>query len=592
MAPTTTSAPIVGNTYYVGKNGHNTSGTTGSSNDPFLTVAYAASRIRSAGDTIHIGEGTFDEVGEIDIAAGVDLIGEGPTKTIITSTTLTGNYNGGARPLLRLHSESLTNGNQTIMGIAFDGHNCSVYGGVSIHNRHNVEVTGCDFDDFNLYGLLIHGNNGSGLASGCHVSYCNITNCSGYDTQGYYVGALTISCLTDFELDHCSLIENGKNTSTQGWPIKAWWFQGGHVNNSSIHDNYIEKTLVSGGDGYGSGYTITVETDDCQDLEIYNNEILGSIDINNSTTGTSYGTYVHDNVIGYPDNRVSTDALQPVAFILELGLEDVLIEHNEIRNTGGVIACFPRRTGIDNVVFRYNLCRNIRSGQYGTAIFMQEAGWNPDNNSWGVLEIQTLEIYNNTIVNSSSDQCNYGLQIARGSSSGGFNINGFVLANNIIQGFPTYWFAWESCRNGSNVRVSNNLLYDNGGSNAMTGSLPANSIYQNNIIGNPLFVSSSNFTLQQNSPAVNAGYTVVSGLTDLNGVSVPQGNGVDIGCYERIVGSGTTTVAPTTTLAPITTTAAPTTTLAPVTTTVAPTTTVTPSGGRLNYNTLNNFILG
>lgn len=63
----------------------------------------------------------------------------------------------------------------------------------------------------------------------------------------------------------------------------------------------------------------------------------------------------------------------------------------------------------------------------------------------------------------------------------------------------------------------------------------------NSIINNPLFVSSSNFSLQASSPAINAGADV--GLTsDYIGTAVPQGSAPDIGAYEYLLPSAAPTI--------------------------------------------------
>jgi hypothetical protein len=72
--------------------------------------------------------------------------------------------------------------------------------------------------------------------------------------------------------------------------------------------------------------------------------------------------------------------------------------------------------------------------------------------------------------------------------------------------------------------------------NAITGG---SSVGSNVITSNPLFTDemNGNFTLQENSPCVDAGINLGSPYNvDKNGTSRPQGNGWDIGAYEMVFG--------------------------------------------------------
>ncbi len=111
----------------------------------------------------------------------------------------------------------------------------------------------------------------------------------------------------------------------------------------------------------------------------------------------------------------------------------------------------------------------------------------------------------------------------------------------------------------SDVRVFNNILY------AFTG-LPANSIFDatdvvydynlvfnstrfttsafNNKVGqDPLFVNPivGDFSLQANSPALNAAGGSLMAVTDRYGIQRPQGGGNDIGALEQVPNSGLST---------------------------------------------------
>ncbi len=61
---------------------------------------------------------------------------------------------------------------------------------------------------------------------------------------------------------------------------------------------------------------------------------------------------------------------------------------------------------------------------------------------------------------------------------------------------------------------------------------------EGNINSDPLFFSSSNLHLQEGSPCIDTGMTTDdSPATDMDGVTRPQGQGIDMGAYEAVYGS-------------------------------------------------------
>jgi hypothetical protein len=87
--------------------------------------------------------------------------------------------------------------------------------------------------------------------------------------------------------------------------------------------------------------------------------------------------------------------------------------------------------------------------------------------------------------------------------------------------------------NGTPEQNSNNLFYNGGDSTPL--SPPAWAVSA--LSGDPLFVNpgQGNFSLQENSPAVDKGSSEVNVLTKYGFINVsrPQGNGYDIGSFER-----------------------------------------------------------
>ncbi len=106
-----------------------------------------------------------------------------------------------------------------------------------------------------------------------------------------------------------------------------------------------------------------------------------------------------------------------------------------------------------------------------------------------------------------------------------------TIRNNIIVGQynSTYLLQYAGAPTG--VTINNNLFFNLAG-------YQTENIYGTNYILNkdPLFVNAANldFHLQSNSPAINAGSSILAPTTDYAGNSRPQGAGYDIGAYEYV----------------------------------------------------------
>ena len=179
--------------------------------------------------------------------------------------------------------------------------------------------------------------------------------------------------------------------------------------------------------------------------------------------------------------------------------DNTIIRNNRIhdnRGDGGVTLNHSA-----NIQFYNNLVYNNANGvavSYG----------NPIN----------TQIYNNTIYNHLGE----GIGIGAGSS-------GTLIRNNILfQNAPAI------NNSGTNTTFSNNLCSSSG-----TGC---------SVIGNPLFVNAAanDFHLTASSPAVNAGTTISTVITDFDGVTRPQGAAYDIGAYEYASGGTGDTTPPST----------------------------------------------
>ena len=210
--------------------------------------------------------------------------------------------------------------------------------------------------------------------------------------------------------------------------------------------------------------------------------------------------------------RVGVDAYAP----------DLIIERNVIHDIGrlgpGENGCNPSTNhwmnhdhGVyhgrgDNVLIRNNIFYNLTRGwavhRYGASI-------------------SGLTIVNNTFAFPNPNRDGH-IIVAAGTT-------GLPIENNIFyqpRG-AGIWFSTGS----SGAMVANNLSY---GAPISTGSTSGITSTGNLANVDPRFVSPSglNFRLQSGSPAIDAGLLVSLVLTDIDGVTRPQGSRHDIGAHE------------------------------------------------------------
>lgn len=501
------STSIGATTYYVDPSGSDSN--NGSGTSPWKTIAYACSKTVS-GDVIHINAGTYSITSKIVLPVGISIEGDGVT-SIITSTTLTAEWT----PLIDMESSPASNGNQEIRNLMFDGNSLSAAQAIWITGRHNVKIHDCTFINFNYLAVYWAGIGGdengtppTTYLTGSEFYNNTVTNCSAY-ASGYARGALYIGGQDGMLIYNNNISQTGRAAGTNGWPIKMWgnggWTKGLKIYNNTLFkdDNSVWDFCIEGNYHYG--------------LEIYGNNITGTIDLNTIIKGSyAHGAYIHDNTIGQ-----ASVTSNPVAGItLEFGLEDVLIERNLMKNTSPPFLFTPRSQAISGVTIQYNICPGIANvgGMYGIARFLGGNGWT----------LTGFNVYNNVFYSSSTGNP-YGIIMdSEGSSYTANNIN---IINNIIVGFDTYWLYLSGASATSNLSVENNIIYNCGNSNLPNyNGTPSNYTYSNNLVGsNPLVTSSTDFHLQAGSPAINGGMNV-SLATDFAGNTVR--NPPDIGAYE------------------------------------------------------------
>ncbi len=182
-------------------------------------------------------------------------------------------------------------------------------------------------------------------------------------------------------------------------------------------------------------------------------------------------------------------------------VQHVRIENNQMQDfyhEGFIVAAAYYSNSYDIVI-----CNNIFQGAQ----------------AWGVLafnNLQNVQVYNNVFKDIPSNPV-------------GINANASGSVYNNIFNNCTGWDSATSPSIGGN-----NIWYNPG------GYIPGH--FNGDLLNvNPLFVSTNDFHLQSNSPAIDAGVVATNVPFDIAGTPRPQGKTWDIGAYEYVPGGGDTT---------------------------------------------------
>ncbi len=511
-------------TYYIDPNGNDATG-NGSAANPWKTLYKATSTVTNAGDIIHINTGTYIETQQCNLRVGVSI--NGVRNTSIIKSALLGQYS----VLLSLDSPQDTNGAQSISDITIDGQyvsesNNKTWIGIWITGRSNVTIHDMKIINFRNRGVIFKGVDATDpiMDPGHYATgnkFYNNTLLNSAENNGIYgTGLLNIGGQMGMEIYNNTLIQDQRDDFKNGWPIKFW--DNGWLKGCKIYNNILTKAPYKGTyPGENGDWDFCIELFNIEGLEIYNNTILGSIDLNYNRKGAyAFCAWIHHNTIGR--TTIANPNFES-GIILEFRTESVLIERNIINNVSSGVQFntrtinnsggYPNPGGgtptggfsylLDNII-RNNLFSNVYLGNgAGTGsgiIVISESGNDP--------QINGLDIYNNTIVAKSGDAPFIGLDFTSGENGNSRNIN---IRNNIVMGFTDSWLRGSSNNTAmSGVVVTHNDAFTNGNNNAPSwpAGIPVNYTYNNNLSVNPLFVSATNFRLQATSPVIDKGIDI------------------------------------------------------------------------------------
>jgi len=510
-------------TIYYGPAGNDGTG-NGTIGNPYATLTKAAS-VASSGDVCYQLTGTVTESSTVTIPVGVSL--DAADTTAVLKGTMTTQF----VPIIQLHSAEGTNGNQYIRNLKFDGNNETTSWAISIRGRSNVEVYNCVFRNFQETGVNWSGRNDgvqsppSIYATGNSFHDNIMTNCSTFPGD-YGRGCFQFGGQDGMQIYNNYIKNDFRAAGTNGWPIKGC--NDSYIKNCRIHHN----TLLSAPFPYSTGNGTSSYWDFAIEL-FYNvggniidsNNVNGSIDINHQSKGSSsYSVWIHHNTIGFSTVQTNTQS----GIILEFDTENAIVEWNTIKNTSdGIIFSMRASNLISNTIVRNNHIYNLTDplgNHYGYGIGAHDSGpasWTADS----------LYIYNNTV------RCNTNSSLAPFygiNMSNHVGINKWYVKNNIFTGFQeaTIWSGQYS--NITNSAFEYNFFYDNVRDAPFTiwsggVTLPGGNTVTNNTLATDALLISSEDTLSNSSPAIDAGVNV--GITY-------AGSAPDIGYREKGLASG------------------------------------------------------
>jgi hypothetical protein len=508
-------------TYYIDPGGNDATG-NGSIGNPWKTLRKATQTVTTGGNIIHINAGTYFETQQSFLAVGVSIEGAGNTVSIIKSD-ITGQYS----TLLNLDSPNDINGAQSVSKLSFDGQyvsesNYKTWIAIAVTGRSNVLIHDCKIINFKQRGVVFDGNDADDpvMDPGHYATgnkFYNNTVLNSAENNGIFgAGLLNIGSQMGMEIYDNTMIQDQRVDFKNGWPIKPW--NNGWLKGVKIYNNILTKAPYKGTyPGENGDWDFCLEFFNVEGLEIYNNTIQGSIDLNYSRKGSyAFSTWIHHNTVG----RTTVNPNFESGILLEFRTEYALIENNILNNVSSGIQFNTRTVNQDggfpnpgggtpvggfsyllNNTIRNNLFSNLYqgdgSGGAGGILVASESGNDP--------QINGLNIYNNTIIAKSGDAPGIGLDFTSGENGNATNIN---IQNNIVNGFNFNWLRGSSPNTAMNVVVlTHNDAFGNGNGNlpSWPGGNPTAYTYNNNLSVNPLFVSATDFHLQVTSPVIDKG---------------------------------------------------------------------------------------
>lgn len=478
-------------TFYVSTSGSDTAG-DGSEAKPWRTLRHAVSAVPgNAGHTIQLSEGTFVEIGPVEIPAGVNITGAAKNLTVLKAASSF--YYNPAAPgyatdkfLISLKASNAITGNQRLKNFTIDGDSKKLHGGIYVRYRSGVTIENVKVQNTNFTGIWLWDVKDS------KILQTDLTNCS-WGSTGYCSGALNLGNVEKVEIDQLNVNES------VGYGIKAIGPNGyNDIFQLKIHDSRV-SVHPYGLWNNGSAPNIAIELWQVNlvGCEIFNSYVDNTISLVNSNANPSTGVQtirVHHNTIDL-DTRAKGEG-----YGVELTIHDAEIDHNYFLKGRYGIANW------DNPMKNWEIHHNT---------FYALAGVYPGDivrSQWS--GIHNLNFYNNTIEFSGDKTMNV-IGAYGGTSENIKLINNLFINNNTSYSY--YPNALVHLENGAvmNTLTVKNNFFDRLAVGNVAGT------YASNLTGDPKIAKTGTrpeayYTPLAGSPLIDKGLNVLLSFLGLS----------------------------------------------------------------------------
>lgn len=504
--------------YFIAVSGDDTTG-SGTAADPWQTLSKACTVVTTAGSLIRVTSGTYPETQPCVLAVGVSIEGEGVASHIVSSHKASSILDGAI--ILDSPSEG-TDGRQSISNLKLDGNLLAADNAIVLHARSNVKLHDLTIVDFYANAVQFNGKVDTLetvgrppaiYATGNELYKSTITNCStrkAFVTRPHLaIGMIEVTGQQDLPIHDNVLTQTSRPPGDNGNILAAI---AGHNQGLKFFRN---KSYKPDNEGQAiptdERWNFHIEHwNSTGGMEIYDNEFWGGSAIDASGDLSIKGTYssswwIHDNLFALRSQAPTYQTPFLVGVTFEGTVEDAIVNNNHFKNLveGVQFSLQFNTTHQRNIRVYDNLFENIgyANGDFAFPIATDVTG--------AAMTLEDIFIDNNTMV----------ATVTAGKASGALLLNAtgtvqrIYLRNNIISelgGFG-YLAFWANTGTIDSVYSQNNVLYNNPNANAPYyggGKTVSNFVSQNNLTSNPMFVSTSDFSLQSSSPAIEHGIDV------------------------------------------------------------------------------------
>ncbi len=355
LQQTMSQASALATTYYVDATlGNDTTG-TGSSSQPWQTLATAIQQVAAdQGHTIHLNAGTHLVPTKLYVPTGVNIEGAGLGQTFLTGATWTPNGATYDEGMLNFISTPAANGSQSIHDLSVNGRNRSLHVGIYMQGRHNFELYNVRISDVDFAAININAdgsirynpNDDSADAhiapttyvQNVHLHHFSVTN-AGKHMGTWMSGAVQIGGLDGAEIH--DFVINSPTTDAYGLKFaKGGWFKHTHIHHGTI----MADPNITSGTWRGMAASIELwnllEGNEINNLRINTWASFVAWYDNSQLPATSTLDF-HDNTLNLTEWCTVGVACKPQNesnwygnLAIELAMSNAQVHHNYIRNPG------------------------------------------------------------------------------------------------------------------------------------------------------------------------------------------------------------------------------------------------------------------